>query len=140
MSGVNKDGAAYRAWERAIRDLDPEALPKGRRKLTLYAVAVAIASYGKNGKGCWPAQTTLADKLGCSRTVINKYRTLLIDLGWFTYDDDTQRRLSIAVPDSSRLSEERCSECGKRESDCEGDATCWRGKMRLRGVKLFPDE
>jgi Helix-turn-helix domain len=100
MSGPKNDGAAYRAWERRIRDLDSKTLPSGYEKMTLYAIAVAIASYGHNGKECYPAAATVAEVLGCNHKTARKYRKLLVDLGWFERVTGTGRdwEVSISTP------------------------------------------
>lgn len=96
------DGAKYRDWERRIRDCPAADLPSGHEKLTMYAVAVCVASYGTNGLGCFAGIRAIAAALDCSVTTVVKYKKLLRDMGWFTLSD-TQRRkgeLDIAVPDS----------------------------------------
>lgn len=47
-------------------------------------VAICIADHGTNGHNCFPSAETIAEEIGCSPRTIKKWRTKLIDLGWFT--------------------------------------------------------
>lgn len=112
------DGARYRDWERRIRDCPADDLPPGHEKLSMYAVAVCVASYGTNGLGCFAGIRAIASALDCSTATVVKYKKLLKDIGWFVLSDAQRRKgeLDIAVPDS-------------------WDMDQWRRKLAQRAVK-----
>lgn len=85
---------------KALRDIAAHG------KFDIRSIALLIALYGANGRGCFASEETIASQIGCHRNVIGKYRKQLIELGWFTVvsrDGGYTRQglvLDIALPES----------------------------------------
>src|SRR5262249_31121958 len=96
--------SGYHQWQKAIlRDqVLRDIASKGYFDIRL--IAIAIATFGANGRGCYAAEETVAQLIGCRRNAIGNYRKQLIDLGWFTVvsrDGGFRRRgliLDISIP------------------------------------------
>lgn len=103
------DGAFCRKWERALRDMPDEYIPPGYRKVSLYAVCHCIASYGNNGKGCFPGLRRIMADLGCTNHTVINYRRLAVSMGWFR-ESIVKRKtgaLDIAIPSDFQLTRPR---------------------------------
>jgi hypothetical protein len=92
---------AYRDWERYILSTHPK-LPKGFKRATLIAYALAMAVKGTNGLDCYASDSLIAGELEIYRRGrIGEYRRLALELGWFVRTGKRNGRaevLSIAIP------------------------------------------
>jgi hypothetical protein len=103
MDTTKEDFAAYKRWEKYIRDASPR-LPGGYRKSTLLAYCLVMATYGYNGLGCYAADETIRRNLQLSnRKTVSGYRHLAKNLGWFVPNGRRGRseKLDISIPQAS---------------------------------------
>jgi hypothetical protein len=98
---TEQDFANYCDWTKRILACQVPYARGEPRKASLLAFSFALASYGTVGLYCYASDETLADDLQCRRDDAGRYRTKVLDLGWFTVVKRIGRStvLDIAVPD-----------------------------------------
>jgi Helix-turn-helix domain len=108
VTGTLKPGVAgFHAWVKAILDDDTLRKMASRDHWDIRLIAIAIASFGQNGRGCFATADTVAKLIGCGRGTVEKKRQTLIWLGWLTVVDrkgGANRRgltVSISLPEAA---------------------------------------
>jgi len=101
MNITKDDFKAYTNWQKHILATHPE-MPKHRKRLTLIAYCLAMASHGRCGLGCFASDATIGKEIGiANRDIVGNYRRLALDLGWFARTGERRGRgevLNIAIP------------------------------------------
>jgi hypothetical protein len=90
----------YRDWQRYILGTYPD-LPAGRKRITLIAYCMVLASHGTNGLDCWLPNGKIAKEIGIGLDTVVTYRKLALALGWIAYTGGHHGRVldvSIAIP------------------------------------------
>lgn len=101
MKTTKEEFAAYMRWQKYILSTYPD-LPKGCKRPTLIAYALAMAIHGTNGLDCFASDSRMKEALGLTnRGTVAKYRKLALNLGWFVRNGKRRGRaesLDVSIP------------------------------------------